>query len=217
MIKEHVLDNDTFEIEEKKVFKFQVIEFILFGFFCLLLLLNRSTNISIFNDLMVGCVFLIPLYSLVRIYFEYKNELITGFGILPKIYFLIIVFFALAGILFRIENLPYASELLILALTSFSFSYLLYALFLKNVSLSIKSILSLNSIGFGILALGVLFRLESWPYAHILLFVGFGLTIISLPIFGLILRMKPTQKEGYHSLNYFGRTIASIVIILLIL
>lgn len=212
MEERNILDIDSIKTEKNKVFKFQIVELLLITTFCLLLLLNQVLSSHTIYSLLIVCAFLIfPFFSMVRIYFEYKNKLITRIGIVLKVYLLIVIYIAFVGILFKVSSYPYASELIILSFMSFSFAYLIYVLLLRDVSIPIKAILSINSFAIGVLILGVLFSVESWSYSQELMVAGFILLLISTPFFGFIPRMNKSQKESYHSLNYFARSIAFLI------
>lgn len=206
-----ILDNNSFDVEKNKIHNFQVIEFGLIALLLLLMYFIKALPIPYMDKLTTIVVFIIPVFSAIRIYFEYKNKLITGFGVVLKVYLMINAFVIFTGVLFQILAFPYANELFTLSLMSLTIPYILYAFALKNVSILIKLILSFSSFALCVLAIGVLFTIESWPWAFEMNAIGVILVLVSLPVFGFISRMKMTNKEKYHSINYFGRAIAVII------
>lgn len=206
---EDILDGNFPEVESKKIFKFQIIEFVLIALFCSLLWFRPSLALSKLETPIILFHFAILLFLAVRIFFEYKNQLITGFGIVLKIYLLINAAVILIGVMFVILNWEFASEMMVVALTSFSYPYFIYAFTLKKVSIPIKLSLAFSSIGLAVLTMGILFRLESWSMGQELGLIGFLLTLISLAVLIVILlKMKVTNKEQYHSINYIARSLA---------
>jgi len=204
---ENILDHNTPENKEKKFFLFQMIEFALVAIFCTFLLFDVTGIQEIVILLQAG----IFVFMLVRIYFEYKNELTTGIGVLLRLILVLNAAVILIGIEFKVANWPYASEMIIVGLSSMGFPYMFYAVTLKDVSIPIKIILFLNSFFLTVFALGLLFSMENWPNAQSMLTSGGILTVFSLFAFAYIWRINPNQKEWYHSLTYLARTVAFLV------
>lgn len=207
MNKEKVLDSGFEEIEEKPFFKFQIIEITLIGIFCSLLFLKPFIDFPKIEPLVLAFSVVVMLSSIVRVYFEYKEKLITEFGIILKVILLINTSVILIGVLFRLQSWPYASEMITTSLLSIGFIYALYILCLKNVSGIVKLILFINSLFTGVLAIGMLFRIQSWPYGSELVIVGFIVTVISFPFCGYLLNKGVNRKEKYNIINYLARSL----------
>ena len=204
MNEDQILDAEIPEDKKKKYFWFQIIEFVLVGIFCSFLLFN-VTKIAEVVIILQAVIF---VFMLVRIYFEYKNELITGFGVILRFIIMLIATIILIAIEFKVLGWPYSSEMIIVGLTSMGFPYMLYAFTLKDVVIPVKVILFFNSLFLSIFALGLLFKIESWPNALIMFTTGGALTVLSLAAFAYIPRINPTRKEIYHSSIYLARTLA---------
>ena len=210
-MEENILDSVDSEIKNFKYFKFQIIEFVLIGLFCFILLVKSTMVIPVDGNFFVFFCFSIILYSFVRIFFEFKNNLITGAGIVLKIILALNASTLFMGLLFKIMSLNYATEMLAVSLVLFPILYSTYAITLKNVSFPFKAILFFNALAIGTIAIARLFRLESWPNVQVLSISGFILTIISLIALFVILKKEASIKEKYHATNYIARSFVMLL------
>lgn len=203
---EQILDREESKHVESPVFRFQIIEFILLGVF-LLMGNTLDVNLVIVTNIIYIFLILILLYSGVRIYYEYREGLITGFGVFLKMILLTNAATILMGALFHFFNWEFRQEMTLIALMSLSYPFVLYALTLSQISMRIKAALIFNSLSLSLLALGIAFRIENWNYGYEMLIGGVLSSFISMVLLLLLMRKSCTPKEKYHSVNYLVRTI----------
>lgn len=217
MKEDNILDHNKSESSGKLLYNFQLAEFVLTGLFALTIVLSTFFDVTRFPEIITVLCFSIILFQLIRIYFEYNNKLITGFGIILKLFLTMNASSICTGALFKILKYPYAIEFTIIALGSLIIPfYAIYALALSNVSRRVKIIMVINSLGISPLLMGVLFFIESLPYAQGLYLVGFVLTVISLLSFSFLIKIELTNKERYHAVNYFARTVMLLILVFFI-
>lgn len=193
------------------IFKFQIAEFILVGLFMVLLLLRPLVAFSKMENLVVFFCFAILAFFAVRIYLELKNKLITGFGVLLKLLLLNASTVVMFGMLFQIMRWEMADLMSIVALMTFAMTHIVYGLTLKEVAIPVKSILFFNALAAGILAVGIVFKMESWANGQAVWLGGLVLTIVSLFSFGFIFQKELTTKEQYHAFHFIARTIGILL------
>jgi hypothetical protein len=143
---------------------------------------------------------------MVRIYFEYKGALITGFGVFLKVLLLANTVIIFAGILFRFFRWEYMQEMTLISLLSLSYPFVIYAFALSSLSGKVKAALVFNSLSLSLLAFGLAFSIESWNYGSSMLYGGYVLSLVSVIVLSLLLRNNCSNKEKYHSINYLART-----------
>ncbi len=211
-----VLDNEEKEIKINQPYWFQIVEtFLLSGLISLLFFYGVKLNLVPVNMAYIGIVVLI--FSLIRIYLEYKLDLITSFGIILKLILLLNLALILLGVLFMVFRWDYMSEMTILALLSIGLPYLIYAFCLNKISLRVRSVLVANTLSVLVLALGLVFRIERWTYDSMLLIVGYIVVSLSTSILIFLSRTNISKKEKYHLLSYVGRSIGLLIFVSLYL
>lgn len=90
---------------------------------------------------------------------------------------------AIVGLLLKIQHYPGHQILLAVGLSSLSLLYFLRAFFLRGTKSTLSKISAvLSTLGRSILLVGVLFRIEHYPGAEVLLLVG--LAALSLGFLG---------------------------------
>jgi hypothetical protein len=206
-MKDNILDSLEPKIESYKPFKFQIIEFVLIGFFCIVFFLKSRSIIPAGGSFFLFYCLAITLYSFVRIFFEFKNKLITKAGVVLKIVLAINAFVIFIGFLFEIMGWADANLMLTISLLSLAIPYGIYALTLKDMSMQLKRILFFNAFFVGVLTIGILFRLEDWVNGQSLVIIGFILTLPTLILLLTKLGKDASAKEKYHAINYIARSI----------
>lgn len=211
-----ILDNEEKEIEVKQPYWFQLVEtFLVGGLISLLFFYGTKLNLVPVNMAYIGIA--VSIFSLTRIYLEYKLDLITGFGIILKLILFLNLALILLGVLFMVFRWDYMSEMTILALLSVGLPYLIYACCLNKISLRVRSVLIANALSTLVLALGLIFRIERWTYDSMLLIVGYIVVSLSTSILIFLSRKDISKKEKYHLLSYVGRSIGLLVFVSLYL
>jgi hypothetical protein len=208
----NILDHNHPETEKPTIFKFQVIEFVLIGLYGLLLLLKPLFDYSSLENALTIFCYSIFVFLLVRIYFEYKHQLITGFGVVLKLLLLNAAMVVLFGMLFQLQNWEFANVMVTVSLMTFAVTHIIYPLTLKDVTAKNKGILFINAMAAGILAVGTLFKMENWANGEVIFIAGYVLTLISLVGFKFLFANKVTPKEHYHSLHFLARSLAILIL-----
>jgi hypothetical protein len=91
----------------------------------------------------------------------------------------ILIGVALVGVLFKIQHYPGASLLLLLSLTVLSIIYLVRAfLTYQNISGLSKVSYIVSSLGRSILMIGIIFKIQHFLGASLLLLVGLSFTVL---------------------------------------
>ncbi len=136
----------------------------------------------------------VPIIKLVR------KEINVGLFILYLLRTLIVML-VLIGVAFKLESYPYASEFLIIGLTSiWPFFILIPNVEIRKYKANFLAHLLVSLIGIGLTIgyMGVLFSLEAWPYANELHIISM---LLCLPIFISLIIMSRDQK--YFYLKYY--------------
>ena len=100
------------------------------------------------------------------------------------------------GIFFKLESFPYASEFLILSMTSLAGLYMVFPIPLFRSSKIWEHILAhLSGFALAIALIGALFRIESWPYASEMQIMAFFLLIPLLIGLSLLIAINFNDNE----------------------
>ena len=105
------------------------------------------------------------------------------------------------GVLFKLQSFPYASEFLILSMTSLAGLYMAIPIPLFRSSKIWEHILAyISGFALAIALIGALFKIESWPYASEMLIVAL-FTLVPLLI-GLalliVVNFNDTEKRAFY-------------------
>ncbi|MFT5913189.1 MAG: hypothetical protein ACI9XO_004736 [Paraglaciecola sp.] len=209
-----ILDQELSEPLTKKpfFFKFQLFEFLLIGLLCLLILVKPFLDFSKIEQVIVIYCYVIFPFLAVRIYLEYKNKLITGFGIVLKLMLLNASMTIMMGTLFKILDWEGTNLMLTVSLMIFAVTHPVYALTLKSITNEVKGLLFFNTLAAGLFAIGMIFKMGSWANAQIIIMAGFVLILISLFSFGLFYQKELSTKEQYHAVNFVARSVAILLV-----
>jgi len=206
-MKDILIDDTNIESKGPFIYKFQIIEFLFVAITFSLFMMRESIDFSAIITMAITVViFSTLLYQLVRISFEYKNQLITKGGIALKIFLLVLSAMIFIGMWAKILDHPAANVLATSALLTMALPYTIYAAVLDKISSKTKTILAINGACISVLAIGILTAILGHPLRDKILSLGMILTALSMISF--ILLTKGINKKGrYHSLNYFGRSL----------
>lgn len=211
MKEEEILDHVGVKADNGIISKIQGVEFLLIGLYSLLLLF-RSGGLNNIESVVIIFCFLIMAFQAIRIFFEYKEEVITGFGIFLKIILWMGSACILLGMLFFMLKWEGAMEMFTVSLLTLSYPYIIYALCLSKVLIKSKLLMTFSGIAAGMSSVGVLFKIQSWAGGSESITSGYILMILSVVGLVYLLKNNPTKKERYHILSYLGR---AVVILLL--
>ena len=212
MEEDHLIDYDNQAIQKKTLYPFQKLEFVLVGCFSSLLLLKSYFDFSEFELLITFFWLGILIFQGTRIYFEFKEQLITGFGIVLKIVLLLVASTFYMGTQFVVLQWPDGFQMMIAALLLLAGIYPIYAIVLNKIQAKTKILLLINALCSGVFLFGILFKLESWPGGMEMTIIGTIAMIISMLALMLIQRKEITNKGQYHSINYFARSLLLLTI-----
>jgi hypothetical protein len=121
------------------------------------------------------------------------------------------------GLVLKVLDLPLASVLLILAMSTLSTIYLLLGWFLFPTPTSkdqIPALSVLSGVVLSIAAIGILFKIQVWPFSGFYLFIS----MFSLATLGLVFFLKrPSRPDlGPYITNMLRRLVPALVVVVLL-
>jgi len=211
-MKEDIIDRETLEVKSPLLYKFQIIEFVLIVICFSMYLIIISFDSSGINPFVAGGVFsIVILNQAARIPFEYKEQLITQFGIVLKVFLLLFTIMIFRAMWMKITAQRAPNLAATFVLLSVAFPYLIYALALDRVSTKTKLVLTMNVLCIAVLAVGIWMNIVNHPLKDSGIIPGLVLTLLSLFSF-MLLKTDINRKGKYHAVNYFGRSLLFVIL-----